>query len=125
MAGLKESIKESLTGTTEEPPLSQEVRANFLKHARPDEQGELYMGAEEFVDAIAPLEEDYVGCVLSSRSPRSPPLIESDHCWTTRCALLTRLFLTAQDQARTVQHPLPSCRSAENREDTIVGLGHL
>jgi solute carrier family 25 (mitochondrial aspartate/glutamate transporter), member 12/13 len=57
-AAAKEFVQESLLGTTEDPP--QEVRASFMKHARPDEQGELYMGSEEFVDAIAPVEEDYV-----------------------------------------------------------------
>ena len=71
MATAKETIKESLIGTTQVPPLSQEVRANFMKHAKPDEQGELYMGSEEFVDAIAPVEEDYVSCaiILAIRSP--------------------------------------------------------
>lgn len=60
METVKESIKESLVGTTEEPQLSQEVKANFLKHAKADESGELYMGPEEFIDAIAPIGEDYV-----------------------------------------------------------------
>ena len=86
MAAMKESIKESLTGTIDEPPLSQEVRANFLKHARPDEQGELYMGAEEFVNAIAPAQEDYVSCALSYRLSA---LTDSDHSGTTWCASLT------------------------------------
>lgn len=62
MAAVTESIKESLVGTTEEPRLSKEVSANFLKHAKPDEKGELYMGEAEFIDAIAPAEEDYVSC---------------------------------------------------------------
>ena len=60
MATVTESIKESLVGTTEEPQLSQEVKANFMKYAKADENGELYMGSEEFIDAIAPAEEDYV-----------------------------------------------------------------
>jgi solute carrier family 25 (mitochondrial aspartate/glutamate transporter), member 12/13 len=60
MATVTESIKQSLVGTTGEPPLSQEVRANFMRHAKPDENGELYMGSEEFINAVAPAEEDYV-----------------------------------------------------------------
>ncbi len=62
MARVTASIKESLVGTTEEPQLSQEVTANFMKHAKQDENGELYIGPEEFIDAIAPPEEDYVSC---------------------------------------------------------------
>jgi solute carrier family 25 (mitochondrial aspartate/glutamate transporter), member 12/13 len=60
MATVTESIKQSLVGTIGEPPLSQEVRANFLRYAKPDENGELYMGSEEFINAVAPAEEDYV-----------------------------------------------------------------
>jgi hypothetical protein len=58
MATVKESIKESLIGTTEEPQLSQEVKADFVRHAKKDEDGELYLGEEEFIDAIAPAEND-------------------------------------------------------------------
>ena len=65
MARVKDSIKESLVGATEEPRVSQEVKANFVKHAKADENGELYMGPEEFIDAIAPAEEDYVSYTLN------------------------------------------------------------
>lgn len=61
----KEAVKESLLGT-EEPEgvkLSAQIRATFLQHARKDsETGELFMGKEEFVNAIAPKNEDYVRC---------------------------------------------------------------
>jgi hypothetical protein len=82
MATVKESIKESLVGTTEEPQLSKEVRADFMKHAKPDENGELYMGQEEFIDAIAPAEEDYVSCPPIPASP-------GPFTWTKSCAFLT------------------------------------
>ncbi len=72
MATVKDSIKESLIGTSEEPQLSREVRANFIKHAKPDEKGELYMGSEEFIDAIAPAEEDYVSCASLAIWSMSP-----------------------------------------------------
>ena len=60
MAAVAESIKESLVGTTQEPQLSQQTRASFLKHAKSDENGDHYMGEQEFIDAIAPEGEDYV-----------------------------------------------------------------
>ena len=60
MTIVAESIKESLIGTTQEPQLSQETRASFLKHAKTDENGEYYMEEPEFIDAVAPAGEDYV-----------------------------------------------------------------
>ena len=60
---VKESVKESLVGH-EEPqhghPPSQ-IRSEFEKHAVKDEEsGEYFLGQKEFVDAIAPEDEDYV-----------------------------------------------------------------
>lgn len=61
MATVKEVVKESLVGTTREPELSQEIRATFNRNSRLDEvSGERYMTEEEFVNAIAPIDEDYV-----------------------------------------------------------------
>ncbi|KAK3702412.1 mitochondrial aspartate-glutamate transporter agc1 [Vermiconidia calcicola] len=59
---VKESVKESLVGH-EEPqhghPPSQ-IRSEFEKHAVKDEEsGEYFLGQKEFVDAIAPEDEDY------------------------------------------------------------------
>lgn len=59
----KEVVKESLLGTEEVEGvnLSAQIRATFLQNARKDpETGELVMGKEEFVNAIAPKNEDYV-----------------------------------------------------------------
>ncbi|KAG5994098.1 hypothetical protein E4U43_003320 [Claviceps pusilla] len=64
-AVVKETVKETLVGTTteEEPghaPLSAQSRARFNSHAVKDaETGELYMGQDEFINAIAPEDEDY------------------------------------------------------------------
>ena len=61
----KEVVKESLLGTEEIEgiKLSAQIRATFFQHARKDpETGELVMGKEEFVNAIAPKNEDYVRC---------------------------------------------------------------
>ena len=61
MATVTDQISEVLLGTTEEPQLSQETRANFMQHAVQDEAtGEYYLSQEEFINAIAPEREDYV-----------------------------------------------------------------
>ena len=61
MATLTESVKESLVGTTVEPQLSQQAWTTFDRNARKDvESGELYMSEDEFINAIAPANEDYV-----------------------------------------------------------------
>lgn len=62
-----ETVKESLLGAEvpQQLQLSAETKANFVKFARPDdESGELYMGEEEFINAIAPSSEDYVSAEL-------------------------------------------------------------
>ncbi|OTA98313.1 hypothetical protein M426DRAFT_326107 [Hypoxylon sp. CI-4A] len=57
---VKEVVKESLLGTEEPSDLSASHRASFLSHAKKEEQtGELLMGPDEFIDAIAPPNEDY------------------------------------------------------------------
>ena len=50
-------------GTTIEPQLSHQFKATFDRHARqPDIEGaEPYMTEDDFVNAIAPKDEDYVG----------------------------------------------------------------
>ena len=63
MATVKEQAKEALLGTQDEPQLSQQTRAEFLKYALEDEEtGERYLNEEQFVNAIAPKGEDYVSC---------------------------------------------------------------
>jgi len=68
---VKEAVKESLLGTEESDSVkvSAQNRATFLQHARKDEEsGDLYMGEEEFVNAIAPKGEDYVSYTSCDRS---------------------------------------------------------
>ena len=61
MADVKSSLKASLAGSeSPEVPLTAQVKAHFLAHARTDESGELYMLKEDFVNAIAPKNENYV-----------------------------------------------------------------
>lgn len=60
---VKETVKESLLGADvpQQQLLSAETKANFVKYARQDsESEELFMGEEEFINAIAPKNEDYV-----------------------------------------------------------------
>ena len=58
---VKEAIKESLVGAEEPVQLSVHTRARFNTNALKDpETGEMYMGGNEFINAIAPEEEDYV-----------------------------------------------------------------
>lgn len=61
VSSVKEAVKESLVGTEEPAQLSAQTKARFNSHAIKDpESGELYLGPEEFINAIAPKDEDYV-----------------------------------------------------------------
>lgn len=61
MTAVKEAVKDSLVGTEETLPMSAHTRARFLGNAIKDpETGELYMGPDEFINAVAPKSEDYV-----------------------------------------------------------------
>ncbi|KAJ5099302.1 hypothetical protein N7532_006303 [Penicillium argentinense] len=59
MASVKETVKETLVGSTEEPHLSHQARSNFLRHARKDDKGEHFMTEDDFINAVAPKQEDY------------------------------------------------------------------
>lgn len=73
---VKLAVKESLLGSEDPSKLSAQTRAAFLSHARKDgETGELYMGEEEFIDAIAPKKEDYVSSILLPSSRRNSLLV--------------------------------------------------
>lgn len=61
VALVKEAVKESLIGTEEPVQLSTQTKARFNNHAIKDpESGELFLGPEQFINAVAPPEEDYV-----------------------------------------------------------------
>ncbi|OJD12663.1 hypothetical protein AJ78_06785 [Emergomyces pasteurianus Ep9510] len=63
MAGVKESIKDSIVGTLVPEstlPVTARIKSHFQHHARTDSQtGERYMNEEDFINAIAPIHEDY------------------------------------------------------------------
>lgn len=74
MSTVTEAVKESLVGgsSSEQPQLSHQIKANFHHHARKDDQtGQLYMTEEEFTNAVAPRQEDYVSLPPSLRPPLS------------------------------------------------------
>lgn len=60
MSSVTEAVKEKLVGSTEEPQLSHQSRTTFLRHAQKDDNGESFMSEENFIDAVAPKQEDYV-----------------------------------------------------------------
>ena len=65
VAIVKEAVKETLIGSKEPDAPNAQVKARFLSHATKDAQtGELYMGPDQFIDAIAPPDEDYVSFEL-------------------------------------------------------------
>jgi solute carrier family 25 aspartate/glutamate transporter 12/13 len=87
MATVAETVKESLLGTSQPEELSPSSRTTFLKHARRDENtDELYMGEEEFVNAIAPPDQDYVSLKSPVAQPISNPTL-ANHSTLTFCCL--------------------------------------
>ncbi len=61
VAAVKEAVKESLIGSEEPVQLSSQTKSRFISKAVKDPQtGELFMGSEEFINAVAPADEDYV-----------------------------------------------------------------
>lgn len=58
---VKEAVKETLVGSEEPTQISAQTKAHFLSNAIKDpETGELYLGSDEFVKAVAPKNEDFV-----------------------------------------------------------------
>ena len=123
MATVKEAVKETLVGTTREPLLSAQAKANFDRHARRDEEtGELYMSADGFVNAIAPVEEDYVSHLALCHPsnwfcPQGSRLKVQRLIWT--------FSIAAQDQTGAICDPLQCSRPPENGQDHTARLGHL
>jgi hypothetical protein len=53
-------IVNTATVVQTEPGLSAEAHKVFYKHSRPGEDGTLYMDQDQFINAIAPPDEDFV-----------------------------------------------------------------
>lgn len=60
MSSVTETVKETLVGSSEDPQLSHQARFNFIRHAQKDENGEQFMTEDDFINAVAPKQEDYV-----------------------------------------------------------------
>ncbi|KAK7749710.1 mitochondrial aspartate-glutamate transporter agc1 [Cytospora paraplurivora] len=57
---VKEAVKESLIGSEEPVQVSTQTKARFNHNALKDpETGELFLGPDEFINAVAPPDEDY------------------------------------------------------------------
>jgi solute carrier family 25 (mitochondrial aspartate/glutamate transporter), member 12/13 len=68
VALVKEAVKETLVGVEEPVQLSTQTKARFNSHAVKDpETGELFLGPEQFINAVAPPEEDYVSQLTVSQ----------------------------------------------------------
>ncbi|KAM5342627.1 hypothetical protein ACJ41O_013593 [Fusarium nematophilum] len=60
LAVATEAVKESLIGSHDPEQLSAQSKARFVKHAIKDaESDELYLGIEEFINAVVPKGEDF------------------------------------------------------------------
>ncbi|KAK4192922.1 calcium-binding mitochondrial carrier protein [Podospora australis] len=60
VAIVKEAVKETLVGSQEPEQLSTQTKARFNRHAIKDETtGELYLGPNEFINAVVPPTEDF------------------------------------------------------------------
>lgn len=58
---VKAAVKETLIGSEDSVPVSVQTKARFNKNAAKDpESEELFMGPEEFINAVAPADEDFV-----------------------------------------------------------------
>jgi solute carrier family 25 aspartate/glutamate transporter 12/13 len=80
MASVKETVKETLVGSKEAPELSHQARSIFVRHAQKDENGDLFMTEDEFINAVAPKQEDYVSIILDLfQSLRLPRVLVPSH----------------------------------------------
>ena len=67
---VKEAVKESLIGSEEPVQVSAQTKASFNSNALKDpETGELFLGPDEFINAVAPPDEDYVRLTPTQVSP--------------------------------------------------------
>ncbi|KAK8146896.1 hypothetical protein MY1884_002729 [Beauveria asiatica] len=58
-SAVKEAVKETVLGSDDVAGPSSQSKARFTKRAVKDENGELFMGPDEFINAVAPENEDF------------------------------------------------------------------
>jgi solute carrier family 25 aspartate/glutamate transporter 12/13 len=75
LAVATEAVKEAVVGTHEPEQLAAHTKARFTRYAVKDaDSGELYLGPEEFINAVAPKGEDYVSHILLFQAKLFPSL---------------------------------------------------
>ncbi len=92
-SAVKEAVKETVLGSDDAAagPSSQS-KARFSKRAVKDETGELFMGPDEFINAVAPENEDFVSCpFFAGCSLAADPAAPVCCCAMESRALVTRL----------------------------------
>lgn len=75
IAAATEAVKEAVS---EPIQVSAQTKARFSSHAVKDESGELYLGLDQFVDAVAPKGEDFVSQPRTLPSRATPCTASSD-----------------------------------------------
>ena len=83
MATVTEAVKESLLGKEAPASLSADSRLTFMRNSKRGEDDQLYMDEEDFINAIAPADEDYVSTARPSPSVtcrRSDQLVHMSIC---------------------------------------------
>lgn len=75
LAVATEAVKEAVVGTHEPEQLAAHTKARFAQFAVKDaDSGELFLGPEEFINAVAPNGEDYVSHMLLFQAKLFPSL---------------------------------------------------
>lgn len=113
MSKVTAAVKATLIGTHEdenELAMSQQSKTNFIQHARKDESsGELFMTEDEFIDAIAPKDQDYVSSHVATEDTFSSSRASSE-----LVVRANEAACAAQNSPRPIWNPLSGCRSEEN-----------
>ncbi len=108
---VKEAVKESLLGSEQPVQLSSQTKARFNANAIKDaDTGELYLGHDEFVDAIAPPDEDYVSFSLAQPiHPFFPMRCSPSMTSSGWMGMLTCFFFQKKNSTRSSESSTASC----------------
>lgn len=106
---VKEAVKEGLVGSEEPVQVSAQTKARFTANAIKDPAtGELYLGPDEFTNAVVPSGEDYVSFPVSS--------LAGDLCFAPHARghlrdvwKLTMQLMSRNDSTRSSVNSIRSC----------------
>ena len=126
----KESVKETLVGVDEDQPqddpkASAQTRATFEENAIEDETTqEKYLGVEQFVNAVAPMGEDYVriSFLLSSFAH---PIAQAQRGGGVQCCYVNREMFCSnlantKSSTRSSAISTPSSTSSPTADDKVA-----